>query len=573
MKKIRFNNKQKSFFFNDFYKKSPNDINKVSEERVFFLFFSVVFIISIFFLKILIISTNDRQIFLNQSESPNFKELRKEIVDRNGILLAKNIEFYDIAIRPAKVKNKKNFALKIKYIFPEIDLKELHNKILGDKFFYVKRRATLEEKEKIWALGEKGVNIEIRQSRVYPQENLFSHIIGQIDDENHGISGIEKYYNKMLRDKSNSTDDKIELTLDTNIQHILREELANASKTFNAIGAAGLLMNIHTGEIISLVSLPDYNINLRKNILSDQYANKITSDTYELGSVFKTFTIALALESLKYQADTMLENIPDKKKCSRNYEISEHDDLPDKLTINDILVRSSNIGSAMLANKIGKDDFTTFLAKLNLIHQVDLDLNELGSPLPIKWNNCTLDTISYGHGFSTTVMNVALAYAYITNGGYKIKPRFIKIKNDLNFNEQLISSETSNKINLILRKVVSDPNGTGSLADVDGLNVGGKTGTAYKNLNGQYTKQKLNSFVSIFPVPDPKYVLYVLIDEPKANPDFVYETWREHKNVKTSRNDAGWNAAYIAGKVLKKIGPILAINYEDLKLNVAKKIN
>ena len=266
MKKIRFNNKQKSFFFNDFYKKSPHDENKVSEERVFFLFFSVVFIISIFFLKILIISTNDRQIFLNQSESPSFKELRKEIVDRNGILLAKNIEFYDIAIRPAKVKNKKNFALKIKYIFPEIDLKELHNKILGDKFFYVKRRATLEEKEKIWALGEKGVNIEIRQSRVYPQENLFSHIIGQIDDENHGISGIEKYYNKMLRDKSNSTDDKIELTLDTNIQHILREELANASKTFNAIGAAGLLMNIHTGEIISLVSLPDYNINLRKNI-------------------------------------------------------------------------------------------------------------------------------------------------------------------------------------------------------------------------------------------------------------------------------------------------------------------
>ena len=410
-------------------------------------------------------------------------------------------------------------------------------------------------------MGNKAFVFDPKPSRIYPQKNLFSHVLGQTDDINEGISGIEKFFEKDLvnKEKINSP---LNLTLDSNIQHLIRKELINAQLNFGNIGSAAILMNIKNGNILSLVSLPDYDLNHRISINDNIYANKITLGVYELGSVFKTFTIAAGLESKIINPNTVFKNLENALTCDK-YTISEHDKLPKNLSAEQILVRSSNIGAVRIAQEVGVNKYKDFLNSLELFNTINFDLEEVGEPLPFRWGKCKLATSSYGHGITTTPLQLARAYAILGNGGYKIQPSILKNKTKfIEKKDQIISSETSGIINSILRKVVSLDEGTANFADIKGYDIGGKTGTALK----YKSKEKLNTFVALFPSSRPKYVLLVMLDEPKSAPNFVYEFPPSEKFPNgyqykgETRNTSGWNTVVVAGRIIEKIGPILAIN-------------
>jgi len=563
---------QKSFFFEDFLESSQiqRKINKskISDDRLYFLFsifFSliVIFSISIFFISIKPSSFYDYK-DINQSHL----KLRRDIVDRNGDLIARNINSYHAAIKPNLIKNKDNFIIKIKLNFPEISSSELKRSLDKKKYFYFKKRLTDEEKNKLWSLGEKGIIIEPFQSRVYPHGQLFSHVLGQIDDDNYGISGVEKYFDKDLR--NNKLSNPLFLTLDTSVQFLIKTELKKAMSDFKANAAGGLLMDVKSGQVLSLVSLPDYNVNIRNDISDLRYMNQITKGVYELGSVFKTFTLALALEENILSPETIIENIPNEVKCSK-YPIRDIHEFPKKLSAEDILIRSSNIGSLMIGQKVGKEKLKNFLERLGLLKTINFELEEIGIPLSFNWEKCKLETVSFGHGITTTPLQAAAAYASLANGGYTVNPT-LDLKKDLNTTNQkfIISKNTSDQINRILRKVVTDKEGTGSFADIFGYNVGGKTGTAKSYTNGN---KNINTFISVFPTDQPKYVLLVILDDPKAAPHITYN-YRGQLIKNISRNEAGWNSVYVAGKIIQKIGPILAINNnEAYNIHVVKKNN
>ena len=408
-------------------------------------------------------------------------------------------------------------------------------------------------------MGEKSFKEEENIARVYPNGSLFSHILGQIDTDNNGVSGIEKSFDYELT----TSNKPIKLTLDTEIQYLIRQELLKFQDIFSSYGSTAILMNIKNGEILSMVSLPDYDLNQRKNIFDKRFINRSTKGVYELGSVFKTFTIAAGLQQNIIKEDTLFENLPKKIKCAGR-SISEYDmNIPSNLTAEEILIRSGNIGSIKIAQKVGLENFKKFLEDLDLLYKTEFDIEEVGNPVPFKWGKCKLATSAYGHGITTTPLQLAKAYAIIANGGYKIKPSLIKKEKNFIKGEQIITKENSNKINEILRKIVTSEQGTANLANIKGYQIAGKTGTAQKSIEGKYTKKKINTFASIFPISSPKYVLIVLLDEPKLSKTYVYNYYdgKDRKIIGTPFNTAGWTAVEVAKNIIEKIGPILAIKY------------
>ncbi len=531
----------------------------ISFNRVAFIFFFLLAISSIFSVKIFYYGSISEKVF---SQKPNNqkKNIRSDIIDANGNILAKTVFTKNVGINPNLENDKKKLILKLKLLFPELDIENFNNKFDEKKFFYIKKKLSPEKYDKVLLLGEKSVITEQKITRVYPHENLFSHVLGQIDDDNNGISGLEKSLDEDLK-KLNK---KVELTLNTNIQFLIRSELINFEKIFKSKGSAALLMNINSGEILSLVSLPDYNINKREKIADIKFINRITKGVYELGSIFKTFTIAGALNERIININTKFENLPKSINCAGR-KISEYDlEIPSTLTAEQILIRSGNIGSVRIAQKMGIEKTKNFLDSLNLLSPIEFDLEEIGKPLPVKWGKCKLATVSFGHGVSTTPLQIATAYAIISNGGFKIKPTLIKQEKNVE-TKRILNEDVSINVNSILRKIVSTKEGTANLANIEGYSIGGKTGTAQKIENGVYTKKKINSFVSIFPSHKPKYVLLVLLDEPKINSEYIYN-YRDGSGIKykgTPFNTAGWTTVEVAGKIIEKIGPILATKYDD----------
>ena len=566
-KKIDLN--QSSFFFEDYIETSKKNKfsqkNNASIDRIYILFFLFFSLILIFSIRIVHVSLNKITFLSQENNHEKFNSTRRDIVDRNGVLISRNVKFFHIAVNPKLVRNKNNFLIKLRVNFPELPVKEIEKKLNIGKYFYIKKRISQVDKEKFWSLGEKGLIFEPFQSRIYTHSNLFSHIIGQVDYDNYGVSGIEKYFDKDLKNKK-LIKKPLEITLDTNIQYLVSKELNKALNVFNATGGGALLMDIENGEILSMVSLPDFNINYRADIKDKIYTNKITKGVYELGSIFKTFTIALALDNNLVKADTIIENIPRSIKCSK-HEISDIKEFPKNLSVEDILIRSSNIGTLFIARKIGEEKFKDFIEDSNLLKTSDIELEEVGIPIKFNWNKCKLETVSFGHGITTTPLQATAVYAALANGGKIIEPKLIKKESGVD--KRLISKATSVKINNILRKVVTEDEGTAKLADIHGYYVGGKTGTSqnYKNKN-----ENLNTFISIFPSQKPKYALLVMLENPKIAKNLIYDY--KGMKIKAFRNEAGWNSVYVAGKIIKKIGPILAIKNKDFNNQyVAEKTN
>ena len=536
------------------FKFEKNNSNlKISFERISFIFFVFFLITIIFTSKTIYLG------FKKVNEIPVIKEKEKyraSIMDRNGNIIAKTVRVTNLGINPNQLINKEKLLITLKLIFPD---KNFEKEINGKKFFYVKKKISPAKLEKIKLLGEKSFKEEENIARVYPNGNLFSHILGQIDTDNNGVSGIEKSFDYELT----TSNKPLKLSLDTEIQYLIREELLKFQEIFNSYGSTAILMNVNSGEIISMVSLPDFDLNKREDISDKKFINRSTKGVYELGSVFKTFTLAAGLQQNVIQEDTLFKNLPKKIKCAGR-SISEYDmDIPSSLTAEEILIRSGNIGSIKIAQKVGLENFKDFLESLDLLNKIQFDIEEVGNPIPFKWGKCKLATSAYGHGITTTPLQLAKAYAIIANGGYKIKPTLIKKEKNLKRGEQIITQENSNKINEILRKIVTSEQGTANLANIAGYEIAGKTGTAQKSIKGKYSKKKINTFASIFPISSPKYVLIVLLDEPKLSETYIYEynDGKKRKIIGTPFNTAGWTSVEVAKNIIEKIGPILAIKY------------
>ena len=573
MKKKSKKNKnfnQRSFYFEDYLetnkkKKILKKTNNI-QDRIYILFFFFFSLILIFSIKITHISLNNKNIFHSEKQTANFSLIRRDIVDTNGIIISRNVKTYHAAIDPKLIKDKKKFLINLRLNFPDLPIDDIRKKLNEKKYFRLKKRINQEEKNKLWSLGEKAIKFEPFEARMYTHGDLFSHIVGQVDYDNFGISGIEKFFDRELKNKK-LLNNPLKLTLDSNIQHIINNELSKAIKTFDASGGGAVLMNVNNGDIISLVSLPNFNINQRTTIKDKKFINKITKGVYELGSIFKTFTVALALEHKLVDANTIIENIPKKVRCSI-YEITDMKDHPKNLTVEEILVRSSNVGSVLLAKKVGEKNFKKFIQDTELTKNPEIELEEVGLPHPLKWNRCKLETVSYGHGITTTPLQATALYAALSNGGKLIKPSLVKDRKK-EIPKNIISKDTSIKLSTILRKVVTSENGTASLADKNGYQVGGKTGTAESYGD---KKNRINTFISIFPTNKPKYTLFVMLENPKINKDLIYN-YRGVK-IKAPYNTSGWNSVYVAGKIIEKIGPILAINNKEFTdLHVVKKFN
>ena len=547
---------------NDFlYKKNKSNLN-ISFNRIGFIFF-VFFLISLIYSIHLIHlgSRKDDEKNLNKIKTFSNKLFRADIVDRNGKYLVKTVSSIDIGISTQKVIDKEKLILNLKYIFPNKDYNLVKSNLDNKKFFYFEKKISDEKYEQLMQLGDKSIQPEERIIRIYPGKNLFSHIIGQIDDNNKGVSGLEKSLDEKLKSSSNS----IELSVDKDIQYLIRIELLRFNKIFNTKGSAAILMKVDNGEILSLVSLPDFDPNERKEISDINFINRASKGVYEFGSIFKTFTLAAALNDGIIESKTEFVDLPKSLTCA-GFPIREYDnEIPSNLTAEQILVRSGNVGSVRIGQKVGEERLKLFLSTIGVLDEIKFDIEEVGKPIKFNWGKCPLATASFGHGITTTLLQIAKAYSIIVNGGYLINPTLLKVNEKLK-KERIINEDVSKKILPILRKVVATKEGTASLANVDGYEIGGKTGTAQKSISGSYSKKKINTFVSVFPTSKPKYVLAVMLDEPKISKDYIYH-YRDGSNIKykgTPYNTAGWTSVEVAGQIIEKIGPILATKYSDV---------
>ena len=557
-KKKKFEIKDAEFHFQ--YQKSNSnliiDFNRIS--FIFFIFFLISLIFSIHLIHLG--SRNSSSVEDIKKVTISKKLFRADIIDRNGKYVVKTVNSINIGINPSQVIDKKKLIINLRFIFPEKNFTEIKKKLDRGKFFWLEKKISDEKYEKLMRLGDKSIIPSESLIRLYPHRNLFSHIIGQIDDNNNGISGLEK----SLDEKLKKTKDPIVLSIDADIQYLVREELKKFNQIFQVLGSAAILMDVNNGEIISLVSLPDFDPNQRKKITDKTFINRATKGVYEFGSVFKTLTLAAAFDDKIIEPETQFEDLPKNLTCA-GFPIREYDNkIPSTLTAEQILIRSGNIGSVKIGQMVGEEKLKLFLSKVDVLKKIDFDIEEIGKPIEFNWGKCPLATASFGHGITTTLLQLAKAYSIIANGGYNVQPRLIKETKKIK-KKKILDQKVSEKILPILRKIVTTKEGTASLANVPGYEIGGKTGTAQKSISGTYTKKKINSFISVFPTSKPKFVLAVMLDEPKLNENYVYH-YRDGSNIKykgTPYNTSGWTTVEVTGQIIEKIGPILATKYSE----------
>ncbi len=472
---------------------------------------------------------------------------RQPIVDRNGQILATNLKIASLYADPRKVQNPAAAATRLAQVLPELPVGEVQAKLAaGKSFVWLKRGLTPREQYEVNRLGIPGLYFHNEQRRIYPQGALGVHVVGYTDIDGRGISGIEQHFDEQLKDPSR-TGDPLELSIDLRVQHVMRDEIARTMEYFNAIGGGGIVMDIYTGEIISLVSLPDFDPAEPGTASKESRFNRITLGVYEMGSTMKTLNTAMALD----YGTVKLNNGYD---ASRPIQISRFtikDDHPKNrwLSVPEIFMYSSNIGSAKMAVDVGPERQREFMQRMGMLNKPALELPELGAPLiPRNWKTVETMTISFGHGLSVTPLQLATATSAIINGGVLHPPTLIKRPQGMPApGRQVLRREVSDVMRKLMVLVVED--GTGKKAAAEGYLVGGKTGTSEKvNDRGGYNKKALfNTFVAGFPMHNPRYVVQIMIDEPKGQKStYGFAT-------------AGWTAAPAIGRVINRIAPLLGV--------------
>ena len=469
---------------------------------------------------------------------------RADIIDRNGVIVATNLPTVNLYADTHKVPDAKEAARKITAILPDLKYDEVFKHLTsGQRFIYLRRNLTPGEQVAVNRLGIPGVSFEASESRVYPQSSLLAHVVGVTDTDNHGLAGVEKSFDEML----SSGSEPVKLSLDVRIQHAVRESLAESISRFRAGGGSAVVMDARNGEILAMVSMPDYDPKLMGTASKDQRFNRTTLGLYEMGSTFKLFTAAMALDNgtaqmtSRYDASTPI-------KIGR-FTIGDYHGLNRVVTVPEILIHSSNIGAAKMALESGTDAQKTFMRKIGLLSPLRLELPETGTPqFPSTWRDINTITISYGHGISVTPVHVVSAVSALVNGGMLYPPTILhRAPGQAPEGKQVLSGKTSEEIRAMMRLIVLY--GSGKQADAKGYLVGGKTGSAEKTTTrGGYSESSLRtSFVAAFPMDAPRYVVLTLLDEPRGT--------KETYNFAT----AGWNAAPTAASIITKIGPMLGV--------------
>lgn len=472
-------------------------------------------------------------------------QVRRDITDRNDQLLATNLKTVTLYADARDIRDADEAARQLMSVFPEFDHHALSQKLSTGRAWVVLRHdLTPRQHADVHALGIPGFHFEARPRRVYPKGSLVSHIVGFVGSEGNGLIGLEKTLNEELVSQDERT--PVELSIDLRVQYIMRDELAASMQEFKAKAATGLVMDVNTGEILAMVSLPDFDPNDIDNTNPNQLFNRATLGVYEMGSTFKAFNTAMAL-------DTGQINIEDRFDATGPYKVANrtiHDLHPENrwLTVSEVFMVSSNIGSARIAHQVGAQVQSEFLQRLGLFDRAVVEIPEIGRPLlPIKWGPTETATVSYGHGISVSPLSIAAAMASLINGGFKIEPTVLRQRNfDADARPRVVRTETSTQMRRLMRQVVTQ--GTGSKADVPGYSVGGKTGTADKPSAGGYNRRTLiTSFVGIFPSNNPQYLVLAVLDEPQGTKD----TW--------GYRAAGWNAAPTVGAVVRRAAPIMGV--------------
>ncbi len=481
---------------------------------------------------------------------------RPDIVDRNGNVLATDVAVASLYADPRKILDLEEAVELITGVLPDVDAKELDKKFRqpGRAFVWLKRQVSPEERDAVFDLGIPGVAYVNERKRVYPQGRLAAHTVGYVDVDTKGIAGIERYldtegamYTASLIEPERGNTAPAELALDIRVQHALTDEVQQAITKFKAIGGGGIVLNIETGEIVALVSLPDFNPNAEdKNIGKDQQ-NRMLSGVYELGSVVKAVTFAMAFDNgtitmnSKYDARYAL--------VIGNARINDFHAQRRVLTVPEIFTNSSNIGTAKMALDVGIEKHQAFLEKVGLLDKLLTEVPETARPiLPKKWGRLVSATAAFGHGFAVQPLQGLAVVAGILNGGKMAQPTFLKrSKEEADvLAKDIVKAKTSQYMRELFR--LNALEGSAGKADVIGYRVGGKTGTAEKVVRGRYSKDhRLASFIGAFPMDKPQYAILIMLDEPKPLPEtYGFAT-------------SGWNAVPTAGKVIARIAPLLGI--------------
>ncbi|MBA3668180.1 MAG: penicillin-binding protein 2 [Sphingomonas sp.] len=475
---------------------------------------------------------------------------RGDIVDRDGQALARTIDAWTIGLQPAKViGNRLDLAQRLAVLMPEKDaatyLQMLRS---GRKFFYLRRRAPPNLVGAINALGEPGLALEREPDRLYPQTTLAAHVIGFTDLDGRGNAGIERAFDEQLRDPARRGQ-PITLSISSRAQQALEHELGEAMAHFSAIGAAGVIMDIHTGEVLAMTSLPQLNPNAAGMGSPEARFNRATSGVYELGSTFKPFTVAMAMDSGVVTSMGQMFSCPHELNI---YGHTIHDTHPygRACSVAEIMKESSNIGTAQIADKLGAIRQKAFLGKMGFLNRVQVELKERGRTLTpgSRWGPFETLTVGFGHGIAVTPLHLATGYATLFNGGIYHPATLLKVDraHPVAKGHRVFTEDTSYKMRALLRLVVTQ--GTGRKADAPGYRLGGKTGTAEKLLNGRYTSSAVvTSFAGVFPMDEPRYAMVMMLDDPKA----TAETYGFHT--------AAWNIGPAYSRALSRIAPMLGV--------------
>lgn len=475
------------------------------------------------------------------------KNLRRDITDRNGLLLATSIATASLVANPTLIRHEPEVAKGLKAIFPEQDYTVLLKRLMQkrSKFIYIKRHLKPSEQEAVNNLGVPGLFFEPDTKRVYPYGALFSHVLGYVGIDNQGLAGIEKQFDTMLTDPLYA-EKPLTLSLDLRIQSMLHDELSRTYKEYQAVGATGIVYDIKKGEILALGNLPDFDANHPGKGNPNALFNAASLGSYEMGSTFKTFTIAASLEAGVTHIDGGYD--ASQPIHAAGFTISDTHPKNCWLTVPEIFAYSSNIGTVHMAMELGKEKQQAFLKKLGMFEPVAIELPERSRPqYPKEWGQISTMTVAFGHGISVSPLHVIEGMASVINGGYKASLTLLKDGNaKRKKGEKVISEQTSKHVRKLLRLVVA--HGTARAADVKGYRVGGKTGTAEKIINGRYNAdKKISSFVGAFPMDNPQYLVLIMVDEPKGTKaTYGYAT-------------GGWVAAPAAGRLVERMAPMLGV--------------
>lgn len=483
--------------------------------------------------------------------------IRPDIVDRNGEILATDIRTVSLFAEPKNIYDKDEAVELLTAVLPGLNARELREKLSSKKgFVWVKREITPKQQAEVHRLGIPGIGFLPDHKRVYPNGVAAAHVLGFANLDNVGIAGIEKYIDKSGLKDLNSLGfiqraadlAPVRLSLDLRAQHAVRDELVKGMEHFRAKAAAGLILDVVTGEVIALVSLPDFDPNEPADALHPDRINRMNVGVYEMGSTFKAVTTAMAIDSGKFTINSTFDTAGGVLRYGRQV-IHEYHGTGRVLTVPEVFIHSSNIGSAKMALGVGVPGHKAFLKKMGLLDRMRTELPESAEPIvPARWSEINTITIAFGHGLAVAPIQAAAAVAALANGGELVTPTFLK-RSEAEAHEKgarVISPQTSEALRFIMR--MNAVHGSAKKSAIPGYFIGGKTGTAEKVINGRYAKNRLfTTFMAISPADKPRYLFLTIMDEPQPAPEtFGYAT-------------AAWNSGTITGRIIERVGPVLGI--------------